>query len=139
MDDIRSGLVAASVAAALGWAVVSPPAWAQNCDASADQMTLNKCADLDFRAADAELNEHYRAVMKRLADSPDAKNLLMVAQRAWIEFRNGECAFVASSVEGGSIYPMIASGCLAEMTRRRSADLKHYLECEEGDPSCPIP
>ncbi len=139
MDGARNGLVAGSLALVLGWMVVSPPAWAQACDANADQMTLNQCADEDYRAADAELNERYRAVVTRLADSPDAKNLLTVAQRAWIEFRNGECAFVASSVEGGSIHPMIASGCLAEMTRARSAELKGFLECEEGDLSCPVP
>ena len=131
-----TGRTVVAVLLIAGWA---PLVRAADCGPDADQTTLSQCADEDYRAADAVLNERYRAVVRRLADSPDAKALLTAAQRAWIGFRNGECAFVASSVAGGSVYPMIASECLAEMTRVRSAQLQGYLDCKEGDLSCPLP
>jgi uncharacterized protein YecT (DUF1311 family) len=114
-------------------------ATAQDCGGAASQAELSMCADADYRAADAALNVAYREVEARLADLPDTRHLLVAAQRAWIAFRDASCAFAASGVEGGSIYPMILSQCLAGTTRDRTADLAAYLDCAEGDLSCPVP
>jgi uncharacterized protein YecT (DUF1311 family) len=70
------------------------------------QTELNTQAAADYRAADVALNQTYKQAMGIL--SPEAKHLLRVSQRAWIPFRDGECALRASSVAGGSIYPMTA-------------------------------
>jgi uncharacterized protein YecT (DUF1311 family) len=42
------------------------------------------------------------------------------ARRAWLGFRDAECSFAASSVSGGSIYPMIFGECLAGLTAARA-------------------
>ena len=60
-------------------------------------------------------------------------------QRAWIAFRDAECKFASSGVEGGSVQPMIHSGCLQGLTDARVTQLGSYLKCEEGDLSCPVP
>lgn len=116
----------------------APHAEAEDCSGATDQAALNQCADTAYRAADAALNERYRQIVARLEDNPDAHKLLVAAQRAWIDFRDRECAFAASGVAGGSIYPMIVSDCLTTLTEARSAQLANYLDCEEGDLGCPI-
>ncbi len=106
------------------------------CGPEATQMELNACAGAEFGAADAELNRLYKRITARLGAD---KAPLVAAQRAWIAYRDAECAFVASSVAGGSIAPMIRAGCLADLTRARVEDFKKLLDCEEGDPACPVP
>ncbi|MBM6593388.1 lysozyme inhibitor LprI family protein [Microvirga pudoricolor] len=127
-----------SLAALILVATVSA-ASAQDCAKSADQMTLNQCADASYRRADAELNRLYRQIEGRLKGEPDSAKALVGAQRAWIAFRDAECTFSSSAVSGGSIYPTIYSGCLESLTRKRVDDLKRYLNCQDGDMSCPVP
>ena len=93
----------------------------------------------DYQRADAELNRLYKTLSSRLTDNPDAKQKFVRAQRAWIAFRDAECGFAASGVEGGSIYPAVHEACLAKLTQERSYDFDTYLSCEEGDMSCPVP
>jgi len=64
-------------------------------------------AQEDFKSADSELNTLYKEITQRLAGDEATLHLLTAAQRAWIAFRDAECAFSASGVEGGSAYPEI--------------------------------
>jgi uncharacterized protein YecT (DUF1311 family) len=90
-------------------------------------------------AADAKLTKTYSEIMKRLSDDADGRKLLQAAQRAWIAFRDAECDFSTAESQGGSIHPMLVSGCLQGLTEARAGQLGSYLECEEGDMSCPVP
>jgi uncharacterized protein YecT (DUF1311 family) len=56
-----------------------------------------------------------------------------------VAFRDAECKFSASGAQGGSIQPMIASICQTDVTKARTEALRHYLDCKEGDMSCPVP
>jgi len=96
-------------------------------------------AQEDFKSADSELNRLYKQITTRLSGDESTLHLLTVAQRAWIAFRDAECAFAASGVEGGSAYPGIVANCMAELTLKRIADFNTYLACEEGDLACPVP
>ncbi len=121
-------------------ALLAFPAAAQECDPADESQTgMNICADAGYKAADKKLNVAYGEIVKRLADDADGRKLLQTSQRAWITFRDAECAFSASGVEGGSVYPMILSGCLEDLTNDRTEQLNKYLKCEEGDMSCPVP
>lgn len=111
---------------------------AQDCDRNDEsQSGMNICADADYRAADAKLNRAYGEVLKFLGDGAEGKDLLKKSQRAWIAFRDAECTFRTADSAGGSIHPMLYSGCLQELTESRTTQLKAYLDCEEGDLSCP--
>ncbi|QVW21647.1 lysozyme inhibitor LprI family protein [Pseudomonas hormoni] len=114
-------------------------AHAVDCDNATDQATMNQCAAQQNKAADKELNALYQQITERLKGSPDSKKLLVGAQRAWIGFRDAECKFSASGVEGGSVYPLIYSNCITELTKARVETFKIYLKCQEGDLSCPVP
>jgi len=113
--------------------------FAVDCENASDQATMNQCAAQQNTAADKELNALYQQITSRLKSNPDSKKQLVSAQRAWIAFRDAECKFSASGVEGGSVYPLIYSNCVTELTRARVATFKTYLKCQEGDLGCPVP
>jgi len=112
---------------------------AVDCDNASDQATMNQCAAQQNAAADKELNALYQQITSRFKGNPDNKKLLVGAQRAWVAFRDVECKFSASGVEGGSVYPLIYSNCTTELTKARVQTFKNYLKCQEGDMSCPVP
>ena len=115
-------------------------ALAQKCDPSDEsQMGMTICANADYEAADAKLNEAYGKVVEALSDDPDGKKLLQTAQRVWIAFRDAECEFVNVDSKNGSIYPMLMSECLTELTEARTKQLSVNLDCGEGEVSCPAP
>lgn len=118
---------------------ISMPALADECADPQDQTTMNICAGKEFEAADKALNAAYREIVGRIGDDHETRASLTAAQRAWIAFRDGECAFQAKSVEGGSIYPLIVADCKTALTEARTGQFKAYLDCEEGDMSCPVP
>jgi uncharacterized protein YecT (DUF1311 family) len=112
---------------------------ADDCANAITQGEMNQCAAKESKAADHELNSLYKQITARLKDNPDAKNMLVKAQRAWIGFRDAECEFSASGVEGGSVYPLIYDNCITTQTKARVEAFKTYLKCKEGDLSCPVP
>jgi uncharacterized protein YecT (DUF1311 family) len=114
-------------------------AYAADCDNATDQATMNQCAAQQHKTADKELNALYQQITHRLKSNPDSQKLMVGAQRAWIAFRDAECKFSASGVEGGSVYPLIYSTCITELTKARIETFKNYLKCQEGDLSCPVP
>jgi len=128
------------VSLCLAGLLFSSAAFAQECDRSDESQTgMNICAHEDYQAADKKLNETYGEIMKRLSDDADGKKLLQAAQRAWIGFRDAECAFSTADSQGGTIHPMLMSNCLQGLTETRTEQLGGYLECEEGDVSCAVP
>lgn len=110
-------------------AMAAMPALAQT------QAAINAAAAREARAADQALNAQYGRVVARL--SSPSRLLLRDAQRGWIGFRDRECKFEASGVQGGSAYPMVYSGCLKRITEERTRQLAARARCEEGDLSCP--
>ncbi|OYQ23708.1 urease-associated protein [Pseudomonas mandelii] len=114
-------------------------AHAADCDNATDQATMNQCAAQQNKAADKELNALYQQITQRLKSNPDSKKLLLGAQRSWIAFRDAECKFASAGVEGGSVYPLIYSNCVTELTKARVETFKNYLKCQEGDMGCPVP
>jgi uncharacterized protein YecT (DUF1311 family) len=119
-----------------------PVAHAEDCGDAPNQAAMNLCADRSFQQADMQLNALYRQITNRLKGNSDAAETLkafIVAQRAWIAFRDAECAFVGSNTIGGSVHPTIVASCRAGLTDKRIADFKAYLKCQEGDLSCPVP
>jgi uncharacterized protein YecT (DUF1311 family) len=114
----------------------APAALAYDC-ADQTQPGLDQCADAAFKRADAALNGVYREITRSLKDDPKTTKLLVATQKAWIAFRDSECAFSVSANEGGSIYPMVYSLCLAEVTKARTKRLEAYLKCTD-DTGCPV-
>lgn len=88
----------------------------------------------DASKADAELNGNYKTLLSQL-DAPDQQRL-RDAQRAWIAFRDKECAFRTQGGQSGAMDAATAADCVAELTRQRADALKRQLDCPEGDVTC---
>ncbi|RAZ85585.1 hypothetical protein DPM33_29285 [Mesorhizobium hawassense] len=113
----------------------APPAFGEDCDRSDDsQSMMNICADADFQVADAKLNAAYKTIVSH--NDQASNKLLQTAQRAWIVFRDAECAYATADSEGGSIHPMEVSQCLTKLTTERTKQLTSDANCKLSDPSC---
>lgn len=86
-----------------------------------------RCGEAELAVQDARLNKAYKADMADLADAPDAKAALLKAQRAWIAFRDADCA-TASALSGGTIHPIVVQNCYLEHTARRAQALEELLQ-----------
>lgn len=119
---------------------IAAPAGAQsNCGEASSQAAMTECAGGAYKQADAELNQVYRTVLGRLKDDSALMQRMVTAQRAWVAYRDAECAFAGSLAEGGSAYPVVQAMCLTQQTRDRTEALRKYLTCQEGDLGCPVP
>ena len=58
----------------------------------------------------------------------DEKAQLKTAENAWLKYRDTNCEFVADQYKGGSIRPMIAAICLADVTSNRTTELKNQIK-----------
>src|SRR5215813_4664708 len=113
---------------------------AESCDAAGlSQAELNECYANAYNEADVEHNVLYRQITASLKDDKATTELLVAAQRAWVVFRDAECAFSASGASGGTAHGMIPAICLDKLTGKRIDDFKDYLKCQEGALDCPIP
>mgnify|MGYP000476956381 CR=1 FL=1 len=97
------------------------------CLASPDgQSTIGmiQCAAVELKVQDARLNRAYQDAMKRL-DLPRQKTALKKAQRAWIAYRDADCASVYDP-DWGSLARIEANACVLDHTARRADALEMY-------------
>jgi len=135
MHALKFALAASLLAFAVSQ---SAPAAEPDCmDTARSQTEMNGCAHQQYAEADAHLNAQYDTLISQLSEDGAQQQMLVEAQRHWIDFRDAECRFNASAAEGGSAQPMVRLLCLANVTTRRSTELDYYLNCSEGDLSCP--
>ena len=96
------------------------------CANAQTQFEMNQCAARDYRAADSVLNQTYQRLVAMLND--EEKSQLKTAQTAWLKYRDSNCEFVGDEYKGGSIRPLIYASCLADMTRKRTTELKTQIK-----------
>ena len=116
-------------------AVLTAPAMAQDCNNAMSQSEMNICADRDYQKADKALNAAYADLLAVLSE-PGFKSKLRAAQRSWIAFRDNECVFETADNEGGSIHPMVYSGCLTRLTKERSKAIAALTACQKNAETC---
>ncbi|MCT8971549.1 lysozyme inhibitor LprI family protein [Microbaculum marinisediminis] len=100
------------------------------------QIELNYCAEQSFLAADAELNDIYKAAMAAMKeidgylpeDQRGAAAALKTAQRNWIPYRDDACQAEGYLVSGGSMLGLVINECLERLTRQRIGDLTILVE-----------
>src|SRR5690625_4370388 len=106
------------------------------CGEAADTATMLTCINSDLSVADADLNTLYGTLLGKMQHwdrSGDAgavgfETRLRRSQRAWISFRDAECALRGSVMEGGSAQPLIEHGCRVALTKERNAHLRQLLD-----------
>ncbi len=113
---------------------LSDTASAQEVDCANDQsqFAINHCTSLDLQASDNELNLVWSRVQGGFTGSDydqRRKAALLEAQRAWLAYRDSDCAdSVGLEWEGGTGRPMAVNMCLTELTKHRTKQLRdRYL------------
>jgi uncharacterized protein YecT (DUF1311 family) len=97
------------------------------------QLDMERRARADLARADAEMNAQYRvttATIRRWGAKPPSANYaaaLLKAQRAWIDYRDAQCAVEGNVYSGGTMQGLTIVTCKARVTRTRTAELKHML------------
>ena len=109
-----------------------------DCAAATTTVDMIACAQADYEAADGDLNETYKLAMDWLgamsADGgvpdgfPDPRAALREAQLAWIAYRDRNCAWHYALAMGGTVRSLYQIGCLTEMTRARTEELRRMTE-----------
>ncbi len=88
------------------------------------------CGEQRWQASDQMLNQVYKQIMANLNEPQ--KNLLRQAQRAWLAFRDGNCASQASYANRGAMDTATLKHCLATTTDARAQELRAaYLDSEK--------
>ncbi len=131
-------LLAGSVLACV-FAALPAAATEIDCDNAVAQIELNQCAAAEYDEADAELNRVWKKAEAAArqkdadldADQRGAQKALLAAQRGWIAYRDGACTLAGFDARGGSMEPMLVSGCLAEKTRERTKELQSFIDGPE--------
>lgn len=83
-----------------------------------------ECATAELAIQDARLNRAYQAAILRL-ERPRQKTALQKAQRAWMAFRDADCASYFDE-DWGSIARVQANACVLDQTIRRANDLEAF-------------
>jgi len=116
----------------------APPSPEWNCDDPQAQQEMNWCAGQDYARADAEMNAQWTFTAARMKQSdadwesdwderPGFFATLLEAQRAWLVYRDAHCRSDGYQFRSGSMEPLITAGCMAELTRERTAQLKALI------------
>lgn len=110
-----------------------------DCENPQYQVEMNFCAGKDYDAADAALNAQYKRTVAALKardkdidrsydTQPTHYDTLLAAQRAWITYRDQQCLSESFAARGGTMAPMLHSGCMARLTKERTEQLKALVE-----------
>lgn len=81
-----------------------------------------ECFQKELKVHDAELNKVYQ---DHLSNSGSAK--LKQAERFWIKYKEADCNFFGSEVQGGRYYELVYYVCLINKTKNRINDLQSPL------------
>lgn len=106
-------------------------AHAEDCSKAATQTDMNQCAGRNYEAADKVLNQVFeQALAKAKQNDRDVEGVkysyeeaLRTAQRAWIAFRDADCALPPRELSG-SISTMEQLDCMTDRTTERTDELK---------------
>ena len=86
-------------------------------------MGMIDCLGAELKIQDARLNAAYG---KAAADlTPEQKSKLQAAQRAWIAFRDADCASMQDQ-DWGTLSRVEANDCLLRRTVERTLELEDY-------------
>ncbi|MCA8037102.1 MULTISPECIES: lysozyme inhibitor LprI family protein [Burkholderia cepacia complex] len=85
------------------------------------------CLAEEAKRQDAKLNATYKQAMKSLPAARQKK--LVVAQRAWITFRDANCAIFADS-DGDALAEGEVASCVADLTAERAKGLREIANSQ---------
>lgn len=107
-----------------------------DCDSAMTQTDMNQCAAREYYQADRALNAQWvktAAAMRKRDETrfgdgrPGYFETLLEGQRAWLKYRDAHCRAEGYYARGGSLEPMLVATCKADLTRKRTQDLRDLV------------
>lgn len=89
---------------------------------------ISECLMAEMRVWDGLLNDEYAGAREQYAAQDELPQKLQAAQRAWIAFRDADCAFAYDKYGGGSMRVIASASCQMNHTAQRALDLKNMRE-----------
>jgi len=110
-----------------------------DCDNQRYQVEMNLCALQAYEVADAALNVQWKLTLATMRErdkyidrkydsQPTHDATLLASQRAWLTYRDQQCLNESFAARGGSMAPMLRSGCMERLTKARTAELQALVE-----------
>jgi uncharacterized protein YecT (DUF1311 family) len=89
------------------------------------QVAMNRSAATTYARADAAMTREWRLTQAYMRGAGAGSAMLLLdSQRAWLKFRDAQCAIEGAEVAGGSMQPMTIAGCKTRLTTERTAQLR---------------
>jgi uncharacterized protein YecT (DUF1311 family) len=82
------------------------------------------CIDAEIKIHDRRLNAAYAKAQREL--TPDERKTLQAAQRAWVAFRDADCAARVDPEQWGSLSRINGNLCLLNRTIERTIELEAF-------------
>jgi uncharacterized protein YecT (DUF1311 family) len=82
------------------------------------------CVNVETKRQDEKLNQSYQKLLASLKAARKAQ--LVDAQRAWLKYRELNCAFYDDG-SGGTAAGLAANDCIMTMTAKRAAELEFLM------------
>ncbi|HET7601467.1 MAG TPA: lysozyme inhibitor LprI family protein [Gemmatimonadales bacterium] len=89
------------------------------CASDTTTAALRRCMSADLHAADSTMAVYYDMALRRAA----APSALRQAQAQWTRFRDADCRARAEEHQGGSLEPVVAMQCQADLARVRTHEI----------------
>lgn len=118
----------------IGLALLLAAAQPVDCRNAMTQADIDACAGQEARDAEADMQRAAAQLMRefqardRTAGNRTGEERLRAAQRAWIGYRDAQCALAGMEAMGGSLEETLVAACLADMNGRRAVDLRLMLD-----------
>jgi uncharacterized protein YecT (DUF1311 family) len=122
----------AMLTAIIQFAAVGASAAALDCEKAMSTPDVNECAAIELKAVEEKLNQVYQRTLKALdedgKESVEARQKLIVAQRAWVKFREADCDAVYQRRIGGTIRTIMYIGCMQGHAKERIKALEDFAQ-----------
>lgn len=110
----------------LGLIALSSGAFAEDCSKliDPDNVTLSECIDQAETESKKELISALNSAYAKLSTKSD-RDSFNIAQKAFLNYRNAQCAYIASQT-GGSTSALDIANCAVQLNKQRVATLKNH-------------
>jgi uncharacterized protein YecT (DUF1311 family) len=103
-----------------------------NCKHPTTDFDMNICSGRDYSTADAAMTHEYRIVAAKMRQMDKEQSgyfsALLESQRAWLKFRDAQCRLEGYRTRGGTAERLNVNGCLWDLTKHRTEELKSLAE-----------
>jgi uncharacterized protein YecT (DUF1311 family) len=86
---------------------------------------MEGCSEKTILRTDAQIDAVAKKIFS-LLDTPAARRDFVTAQRAWLTYRNADCASVSDKYAGGTLAGVLAADCTSQRTTRHLIDVRAF-------------